>query len=59
MSIIPAGMQGSKKVTPLLSVVVQFLNGPPVVMEGLELPFYSLTPGVLGRSRFRFPSGVH
>ena len=49
---------GSNKSTPLLSVLVQFLNGPPVVMEGLKLPFYSLTPGVLGRPPFRFPSGV-
>ena len=32
------------------------LNGPPGVMEGLELPFYSLMPGVL-RSH-SFPLGV-
>lgn len=41
-------MQG----TPLLSVLGQPLNGPPGVMEDLELPFYSSTTGVLGSPWF-------
>ena len=40
---------------PLLPVLGQLLNSPPGVMEGLELPFYSSTPGVLGSPSFPFP----
>ena len=52
---MPAGMRGSNKGTPLLSVLSQLLNGPPGVMEGLELPFYSSMPGVLGSPSFLLP----
>ena len=41
-------MSGSNKGTPLLSVLGQLLNVPPCAMKGLELPFHSSTPGVLG-----------
>ena len=43
MAVLPAGMRGSDKDTPLLSVLGQLLNGPLGVMEGLELPLYSST----------------
>ena len=52
---MPAGMSGSNKGTPPLSVLGQLLNGPPGVMEGLELLFYSSMPGVLGLPSFPLP----
>ena len=52
MSAIPVGMQGSNKVTPLLCVLGQLPACPPGVMEGLQLPFYSSTPGVSGSPSF-------
>ena len=48
LAVMPAGMQDSNKGTLLLSNLRQLLNGPPGVMEGVELPFYSSMPGVLG-----------
>jgi len=50
----PAGMWGGDKGTPLLSVLGQRLNNTPGMVEGLELPFYSSTPGILGSSPFPF-----
>ena len=38
-----------------MSALDQLLNGPPGVMEGLELPFYSSTPDVLGSHPFLLP----
>ena len=55
MPIMPAGMCGRHKGTPLLSVLGQLLKGSLVMMEGLELPFYSLTPGALGSPLFLLP----
>ena len=45
MAVLPAGMRGSDKDTPLLSVLGQLLNVPQSVMEGLEHLFYSSTLG--------------
>ena len=55
LAVMPAGMQGNNKGTLLLSNLRQLLNGPPGVMEGLELPFYSSMPGVLGLPLFPLP----
>ena len=55
MPIMPAGMCGRHKGTPLLSVLGQLLKGSLVMMEGLELPFYSSTRGVLGSPSIPLP----
>ena len=44
MPIIPAGMQGGDKGTPLLSILGQLLNSPPGMVESLELPCSRVTP---------------
>ena len=49
----PDTCRTATKVT--MSVLSQLLKRPPGVMEGLELPFYSPTPGVLGSSSFPLP----
>ena len=52
---MPAGILGSNKGTPFLSVLDQLLNGPPGVTEFLELPLSSSKPGVLGMPSFLLP----
>ena len=55
MLVMLAGMQGSNKFTPPLSVLGQLPNWPPGAMEGFKLSFYSLMPDPLRLPLFQLP----